>query len=320
VGKVVTGFTVRQATTQDASGIRRLFGRVFGREMSEAEWRWKFEQNPDGWFGVVALQGDEVVGNYAGWGIRFLLEGRERLVYAVGDVATDPSVRTLGGRRNVFRTMTEAFYSEVEGRRAVPFCFGFPGGRHPRISQRVVGTRTVFPIVEKRVPCEILRDSPSDAAAGDFVDERFDPLWLSVSARSDSAIALRDRARANWRFHARPERYYRMVWREGSEGLTGWAVLSVSGENALVADYLGLAPDGSDLLPLFAAAAREASRLGAMRLVFWESPGPLASVLRRLPGERAPAGFSLDARIVEETSALVLADRGHLVPALYDVV
>lgn len=316
----MTGFAVRNATARDAPGIRRLFARVFGREMSEAEWRWKFEQNPDGWFGVVALQGDEVVGNYAGWGIRFLLDGRERLVYAVGDVATDPAVRTLGGRRNVFRTMADTFYSEVETRRAVPFCFGFPGGRHPRISQRVVGTRTLLPIVEKRVPCEVLRESPSDAAAGDFVDERFDPLWLSVSARSGSAIALRDRARVNWRFHARPERYYRMVWRQGPDGFTGWAVLSVSGENALVADYLGLAPDGSDLLPLFAAAAREASRLGARRLVFWETPGPAAAVLGELPGERVPAGFSLDARIVDESAAQLLHDRGHLVPALYDVV
>ena len=101
----------------------------------------------------------------------------------------------------------------------------------------------------------------------------------------------RDRARANWRFHARPGRWYRMVWREKAREMLGWAVLSVSGETALVADFLGREKDGSDLPSLFSAAAAEAGRLGASRLVFWESPGgPAADLLRSLPGERRDAG------------------------------
>jgi len=50
----MSAFVVREATAADAPGIRRLFARVFGREMSEEEWTWKFERNPDGWYGVVA--------------------------------------------------------------------------------------------------------------------------------------------------------------------------------------------------------------------------------------------------------------------------
>jgi hypothetical protein len=315
----VSGFVIREATAADAPGIRRLFARVFGKEMSDEEWRWKFEQNPDGWFGVVAEARGEIVGNYAGWGMRFLLDGAERLVYAVGDVATDPSVRVLA-KRSVFRAMTDAFYEEVENRRHVPFCFGFPGGRHVRISQHVVGTRTIFPIVEKRVPREALPPPPSDAASGDFVDERFDSLWQDVSARSAGALAVRDRARVNWRFHARPDRYYRMVWREGRGGLLGWAALSVMGENALVADYLGRGSEGRDLLALFAAAAAEAERLGARRIVFWETPGPAGEIIASLPGESAAAGFALDARIADGRAGELFAEGGHLVPSLYDVV
>src|SRR5207247_8463356 len=104
------------------------------------------------------------------------------------------------------------------------------------------------------------------------VNEAFDPLWAAAS-RFLAEAAVRDRARANWRFHARPTRYYRMVWREAAEGMEGWAVLSVVGENALVADYLGRRPDGSDLPPPFAAAAAEAARLGARQLVFLETHG-----------------------------------------------
>lgn len=310
---------VRSATAADAPGIRTLFARAFGREMTAEEWHWKYERNPDGWFGTVVELAGRVVGNYAGCGMRFLLGGEERLVYSVGDVATDPSVRGLGGRRNAFRLMTEGFFEEVEGRRGVPFCFGFPGERHLVLSQRIVGTRTIFSIVQKRVPCDVLPPPPKDAEAGDFVGETFDPLW-SAASRAWPALAVKDRARANWRFHARPDRYYRMVWRNGTDGLLGWAVLSVSGNDALVADYLGRADDGSDLLPLFAAAGAEASHLGARRLVFWETPGAAATVLATLPGERVPSGFPLDARVVDEAAARIFQERGHLVPALYDMV
>jgi len=78
---------VRVAVADDAPGIRSLFARVFGAEMSAEEWDWKFALNPDGWLGTVAVRDGEIVGNYAGWAMRFHLEGEERLLYSVGDVA-----------------------------------------------------------------------------------------------------------------------------------------------------------------------------------------------------------------------------------------
>jgi hypothetical protein len=315
----MSGLVIREATSADSPGIRRLFARAFEKEMTPEEWSWKFERNPDGWFGVVAEAGGEIVGNYAGWGMRFLLDDAERLVYALGDIATNPSVRSLG-RRSVFRAMTESFFAEVEGRRHIPFCFGFPSARHGRLSRYVIHSRTIRPIVEKRVPLAAFPPPPADAGSGDFVDERFDPLWAEVSSRAGAARAVRDRARVNWRFHARPDRWYRMVWREGPQGLLAWAVLSVLGENALVADHVGRDADGSDLPALFAAAAAEAGRLGARRLVFWRTPGPAGSVIDSLPGESEPAGFGLDARTFDARAVRLFAASAHLVPSLYDVV
>jgi hypothetical protein len=98
-------------------------------------------------------------------------------------------------------------------------------------------------------------------------------------------------------------------------------VLSVAGETALVADFLCREPDGSDLPALFAAAAAEATRLGARRLVFWESPGgPAADWLRGLPGERRDAGFPLIVRSFDDAAADRFARSAHLVPSLYDLV
>jgi predicted N-acetyltransferase YhbS len=313
------GFEIREATAQDAPGIRRLFERVFGAPLSAEEWEWKFERNPDGWLGTVALLGGEIVGNYAGWAMRFRLDGEERLVYSVGDVATDPGVRAIGARRGVYRSMADAFYETVAAR-GVPFCFGFPNARALEISNRLVGTRTLFPIRERHVSCESFLPAPPDAGAGDFVSDSFDPFWAGASSLLPHA-AVRDRLRANWRFHARPTRYYRMVWRESGGRLHGWAALSVAGEQALVADFLSECADGSDLPPLFAAAAQEARRLGARRLVFWETPGgPGAGVIARLDGERREAGFSFVVRAFDDAVAERFSRRAHLTPALYDVI
>lgn len=315
----MSGFVIREATAGDASGIRRLFARVFGKEMSEAEWAWKFEQNPDGWFGIVALVGGEIVGNYAGWGTRLLLDGRPALTYSVGDVATDPAVRGMGGRRGIYRAMTEAFYEAI-GARGVPFCFGFPNPRALEVSHRIVGSRTLFPVREVLVPCDSFPAPPLDAVAGDCATDSFDPLWRRAATFLTHA-AVRDRRRANWRFHARPTRWYRMLSRELRGESVGWAVLSVTGDTALVADLLGREADGADLPALFAAAASEARRLGASKLVFWETPGgPAADLIRRLPGDRRAAGFPIIVRTFDDEAADRFAAQAHLVPSLYDLV
>ena len=309
-------FAIREATPADAPQIRQLFTRIFGTELSEAEWRWKFEQNPDGWYAIVAEDAGEIVGNYAGWGMRFLLEGRETLLYSVGDVATDRRVRGLG--RAVYRGMAGAFYESI-GARGVPFCFGFPNARALAISHRLIGSRTLFPIREVRVPVSSFPPPPAGARSGDFVDETFDTLWASARGTIASG-AVRDRARANWRFHARPTRYYRMVWLAGRGGMTSWAVLSVTGERALVADWL--AASGAGGLPdLLAAAAAEASSLNARELVLWETPGgPGREMISRLPGQHVEAGFPLIVRSFDDDAARRFSETAHLVPALYDLV
>ncbi len=314
----MSGVEIRPATSADAPGIRRLFERTFGAPLSEEEWRWKFEQDPDGWFGVVAVVDGDIAGNYGGWGMRFLLDGVPTLLYSVGDVSTDPSVRRLGGR-GVYRAMAEAFYDLV-GRQGVPFCFGFPNARALQISHRLVGSRTLFPIREVVVPCEAFPPAAGDFQSGDAVGESFDAFWTEAS-RVLTHAAVRDRLRVNWRFHARPNRYYRMVRRERGSRVLGWAVLSVSGEHALVADFLGLQSDGNDLVPLFAGVAAEAAKMGARRLVFWETPGgPASAVLRALPGERRDAGFPLIVRTFDDPAADRFARAAHLVPSLYDLV
>ncbi len=314
-----TPFSVRDVTAADAPGIRRLFEKVFGTALSPEEWSWKFDQNPDGWYSVVGVLDatGEIVGHYAGWSARFQLDGERALLFSVGDVATDPAVRGYGGRRGVYRAMTELFYDRV-GREGVPFCYGFPNARAAEVSAKIVGSRTLFPIEVMKVPVEAFGDAPADAGFGDFVDESFDPLW--EAARHDIAFgAVRDRRRVNWRFHARPNRYYRMAWRREGSAMTAWCVLSVGDGVATVVDYLGRDP--GELPALFGAAAHEARRLGASSLAFWIPPGgPGRAVVEAMRGERLEAGFPMIVRVFDEEAVRRFAAGLHLVPSLYDLV
>jgi Acetyltransferase (GNAT) domain len=309
---------IREASAADAPGIRRVFQNVFGSPLSEEEWRWKFEQNPDGWRGVVAVLDGDVVGTYLGWGARFVLDGEERLLYSVGDVATEKRARGMGGKRSVFGMMADAFFSSVAA--TVPFCYGFPGARHEKVSEKIVGSRTLFPIELVHVPAQALGAPPSDMETGDVAPEGHDALWR-IARRELRFAAVRDRTRVNWRFHARPARHYRMVWRRQGSEVMSWAALSVWQGAATVVDYVGRESGGADLPGLFAAVAEEAGRLGATTLVFWRTPGgPGRGVLEKLPGERSPAGFPMISRVFDEAAVRRFAGGVHLVPSLYDMV
>jgi len=259
----------------------------------------------------------EIVGNFAGWPMRFVQDGVERTVYSAGDVATDAAARGLGKGRNIYGDMAAAFYDAAR-QQGVPFTFGFPHSRAHAISRRLGGTRDYFPVQHVRVDCAAFPDPPPEAAACDFVCEGFDSLWAGARGRVGP---VRDRARVNWRFHARPTRYYRMVRIVSGREDLAWAVLSVLGEEAIVADFLGSETDGSDLLPLFSAAAREATRLGARRLLFWRTPGsPARKVIDALPGDVRDAGFWFVGRVFDEDAARAYLERGHFAPSLHDVV
>jgi len=315
----MTPYRIREATLEDVPGIRELFARAYGAELPEEEWRWKFERNPDGWYGIVAESEGKIVGNFAGWPMSLTVSGRPRLVFSAGDVATDPSARGLSKARNIYGDMAQTFYEKVR-ERGVPFTFGFPHARAQAISNRLGGTHDFLPVREVQVACETFPSPQADAGYGDFVGEDFDALWISAERHLPNA-PVRDSLRTNWRFHARPTRYYRMVWLGSPGRLEAWAALSVVGEKGIVADYLGREADGRDLPGLFSAAAAEARRLGARNLAFWKTPGgPGRRWIDGLPGETHDAGFFFIGRVFEPAAAREFLEHGQFVPSIYDVV
>lgn len=285
-------FVVRQAVPGDSSAIRELFARTFGRVMTPEEWSWKYPANPTGWIAFVAELDGRIVGHYGGWPIPVVVGGAPGTIVAIGDVATERAVRHLGGRRNVFRSMAEEMFARLRSE-GVPFAFGFPNPRALSVGERLLGYQARFAVRE--VVYAI--DAPSGAAgaASESLDESYDALWERIAGGLEAGVVC-DRRRMNWRYHARPDRYYRFVTVPGSRpGPVACGVLSVLGEEALVMD--AVAGSGEGALALADALSDEAGAMGARRLVFWETPaGPLASVAgeaRARPGGAVrEAGFA----------------------------
>jgi hypothetical protein len=311
-------FRVRKAVAADAAPIRDLFTRTFGRAMTPQEWEWKYSDNPDGWIAFVAEVDGRIAGHYGGWPIRTIIGGVEARIFAIGDVATDRSVRHLGGRHNVFRSMAEEMFGHLRAGGA-PFAFGFPNPRALVAGERLLGYRPEFAVRE--VVYEIGSRPRGEGKASEWLGEEYDDLWERVAASLETGI-VRDRQRMNWRYHARPDRYYRFVALPGSRrGPAACGVLSVVGEEALVADVV--AESGEAALTLADALETEAAAMGARRLVFWEtSAGPLAAVAgrsRNRPGGTVrEAGFSFVTVTFDAERTAEFVRRAAVTAGIYD--
>jgi hypothetical protein len=312
-------FLVRQAVLGDSAPIRDLFGRTFGRAMTAEEWSWKYPDNPGGWIAYVAELDGRIVGHYGGWPIPAVIGGVRQSIVAIGDVATERGVRQLGGRRNVFRSMAEEMFARLRSDGAA-FAFGFPNPRALAAGERLLGYRSRFPVRE--VVYEIdPRASGPRATASEALDEGYDLLWNRVAGSLETGVVC-DRLRMNWRYHARPDRYYRFVALPGSRpGPVACGALSVLGEEALVMD--AVAESGAGALALVDALEAEAAALGARRLVFWEIPeGPLASIAgqsRSRPGGTVrEAGFAFVTVTFDVEKTEAFARRAPVTAGIYD--
>jgi hypothetical protein len=315
-------FTIRRAALEDGPGICRLFSRVFPREMTIEEWHWKYPGNPDGWLSVVAEVDGRIAGHYGGWAARALMGGREATLFSLCDLSTDPAAREIGGRHRIFASMAEE-WNQLLRARGVPFSYGFPGAHALELGSRLVGYRKHFPVRELRFPLGEKRPVLTEEA--DFVGPSFDSLWEAARPLIEESGLVRDRARINWRYHARPDRYYRMVFVEDPPGTgVAWAALSVLEGDALVMDYLARDSTQETFDRLWTALQAEAGRMGARTLVFWEPPGGpwrkfLLEKLGGSGGSAVEAGFSFVTAVLFEEDVFARFLRGlHFTASFYD--
>lgn len=201
-----SNWQVADAGPPHITGIRRLFRSVFGQEMSDAHWHWKYGDGRG--LGVVVLQHDEVVAFFGGTERRVLFSGETVVAMQCGDSMVAPAHRGILTRKGPFYLSVTAFLGQYVGE-GLPYLlsYGFPNARAMRLAQRLELYDDVGAMLE--VDWRPVTASGSGAQALDFGDaghrQLADELWRQMASEFlDRAIGVRDLAYLKQRFHDNP--------------------------------------------------------------------------------------------------------------------
>ncbi len=263
--------TIRRAEKRDRPALLRLFEEVFAERLDPAVWEWKYDANPFPAASVAALDGEDAVGFFGGFGTRY----RGTLFDGPGvsgvDVMTSRSARRLG-HAGLYRSLGERFVEENR-RLGIPFYFGFPNDRHRVIGERVLGFRTVEKAGEWSRPIgeasflsglrrRLRRLTPSDGLS-EAHDSLAEALHSRPGLRTD-----RSRATLSWRYGSRPLSGYLLVELLDPAGRSrAFAAVRIVAERAILADIQALDEESGEVVDLLEAVSARARGYGATTLV-----------------------------------------------------
>ncbi len=127
---------IRRYSDSDEEGIRKLFSRCFGKEMSREEWLWKYKNSPWGSTAIVALDDNNVIAHYGGIKMKFSFKDKVLNAYQFCDVMTHPEYRGIFVSKSpIIVKLGGMFYKENE----MDFAFGFPSVRHAKLQSLRLG-------------------------------------------------------------------------------------------------------------------------------------------------------------------------------------
>jgi hypothetical protein len=280
-----TNWQVADAGPQHIAGIRQLFRSVFGQEMSDAHWQWKYGDGRG--LGVVVLQNDEVVAFFGGTERRVLFNGEPLVAMQCGDSMVAPSHRGILTRKGPFYLSVTAFLGQYVGE-GLPYLlsYGFPNARAMRLAQRLELYDDVGAMLE--VDWRPVAASGLVAQAFDFGDAGHrhlaDELWRHMASEFlDRAIGIRDLAYLKQRFYDNPTLDYNFhlvaIPADGpvqtphrpdpaidAENVLGLLVTRRTDEGLLLVDMVGAT---ANLAQLIHYARQLASQMGCRKLYGW---------------------------------------------------
>lgn len=138
-----TSLTFRKTvdlSQEQCEQMRRLFFRVFAREMSELTFKRRFTSTPKGYsYHGLMLHDSEIVGSFSAIPYRYLVFGTERLLALSVDTMIAPEHR--GGKTNLV-TMARLVY-EALVKDGIGFIYGFPNELYYAHEKRILETRDI---------------------------------------------------------------------------------------------------------------------------------------------------------------------------------
>lgn len=202
----------------DAARMRTLFAEVFGGEMTQALWDWKYGDGRGRALTAHDRTG-RLVGHYGGAARRVWMRGAACTAVQICDVMVAKEHRGVLTRSGPFALLTTAFLDAYIGfNKEYLLGFGFPSRRACRIAEHLGLYAPVDSVVELHWPAGAPRAARlpwwQRLDPIDFDAERdmsaLDTLWQAQLAGSAQWIVpQRDAAWWRFRLHAHPAHQYR---------------------------------------------------------------------------------------------------------------
>ena len=277
------GLSLRPTEPADLPALSDLFARRFGHPLSAAEWEWKYRRISDAGPGegrsLVAVAGGGIVAHAGALRLpaRWRGEGsevREGGIWQLADFAGEAGP----GLRPPLVALGRHLLAHIPGPADAPWIFGFPSERHFRLGVHAFGYRPLAEI--QPLAGEIPRGAPAervDIAISDSCGEWAEAIWEATCEESGGLGVRRSAAFLNWRYHARPERYYRF-YRLRTGEREGLLVVAFVGAEAWAAEVW--LPGGGFWYPSLLAVAADLRASGLETWRFWPGlPEPLVAAL-----------------------------------------
>ena len=257
----------RELAPVDEPAVNEGFNRVFGARRSLEEWRWKYQEAPEGrWMMVAEDASGTLLAVYGAVPVRVRVDGVAVRAGQIVDVYSLPEVR----RTKVFTTCYETFIRRWGNPDDLPLMFGFPGGIHYEmgLKQLLYVLLGPVPYWRRETPRVVLPRPLSGRVVEGFDEVAAGALWARAADRYPVA-AVRDPAWLRRRYTGRPgvEYLHLTVHRGGVP--RAWGVARAMAPAFRWADLVWDGAETADLAALDRAMARAARRRGCAHEELW---------------------------------------------------
>ena len=232
--------TIRLYREGDEHGIINLFQKIFGREITIDEWRWKYvESNPKKIYSSVAVHEDlGVVGHYGAICLPIVYKGNSAQCLTICDVMIHPRFKGI-------KTLKELSYlvPNEAVKDGIIIGYGFPNRDtllKPALSLGIY--ENVEDVLEGNKKAAFHNDLTRyqyKLFPLDYSDIRIDHLWEMCKTNFPLAV-VRDRRYLTWRYKNHPVFSYELwgLKKRMKKQLIGLAVLKKEEYRILIMDFV----------------------------------------------------------------------------------
>jgi hypothetical protein len=282
---------IRRYRDGDEFGIIELFKKIFGRDMTIDEWRWKYKGlgNKRVYSFVITDKNDKVVGHYGGIPLRMLYKGKEITGITTCDVMIDERYRGMLRLKRLHNAFVDTYIKE-----GIYMFYGFPTEKtlllpaeklnlYERVEQILEASKDVE--FRNSVERFIYKIFPLD-----FDDPAIDRLWHSIKGSFDFGV-IRDRNYLVWRYKNNPLFSYE-IWglkKRFNKELSGLVIFKKEDKEGLLLMDLIFK---DNLLPLLTKTENLAYTMKKRKILLW-LPQRMHHLLKGLGYVFKPSGAIL---------------------------